>query len=65
MTPGASTGAAQGGGHAGHGTTVTGHRPARTSRTPSDPTIRCPAEVDAPTITASASTSPQIREISV
>lgn len=37
-----------------HGTTVTGQRPAFTSRTATDPMRRCPADSDAPTITASA-----------
>ena len=48
-----------------HGTTVTGHFPARTSRTASDPTNRCPACADAPTTIASARTSSAMRQISV
>ncbi len=47
-----------------HGTTVTGHFPARTSRMASDPTNRCPACADAPTTMASARTSPAMRTIS-
>ncbi len=39
---------------AGYGTTVTGHRPAFTRRTATEPTIRCPACSEAPTTTASA-----------
>ena len=35
-----------------YGTTVTGHLPARTSRTASEPMKRCPACVDAPTTIA-------------
>ncbi len=46
------------GGAAGcYGTTVTGHLPALTSRTATDPTIRCPACSEAPTTTASALSS--------
>lgn len=41
----------------GYGTTVTGHRPAFTNRTATDPMIRCPACSDAPTMTASALSS--------
>ena len=49
---------------AGYGTTVTGHRPARTSRTASDPINRCPTCVDAPTTTASARVSVATRHSS-
>lgn len=38
----------------GYGTTVTGHRPAFTNRTATEPMIRCPACSEAPTMTASA-----------
>ena len=46
------------------GTTVTGHSPARTSRTATEPTNRWPALADAPTTTASARTSPATRRSS-
>ena len=47
------------------GTTVTGHRPALTSRTASDPIHRCPACIEAPTMTASARISSATRRSSV
>lgn len=47
-----------------YGTTVTGHLPAFTSRTASEPTNRCPACAEAPTTIASARTSLAMRLIS-
>ena len=47
-----------------HGTTVTGHLPARTRRTASDPSSRWPALSEAPTTMASARVSCAMREIS-
>lgn len=40
-----------------YGTTVTGQRPAFTSRTATEPMMRCPACSEAPTTTASALSS--------
>ena len=47
-------GLVRGGLRARYGTTVTGHLPAFTRRTATEPTSRCPARSEAPTTTASA-----------